>query len=166
MSTIEAEPIDIISNLGKTGQPIWGNCRVHLGDGTVVVTFENGRAKASPEVAKMLLGRSDMTVVDHAGVLRDAEAPTFRSPAESSQVASNPEADALREEARKALLAEGGDVPPFAIPAGFATHTAEEDHRCLAPKGDGTQCSNTAKDGGWACGLQPHAAAIAELTPA
>lgn len=60
-----------------------------------------------------------------------------------------------------------GDVR---IPDGFESQTADDHPRCLAAKGDGSQCQNAAKLDGdtvtWACGLAQHKDQVKELRAA
>lgn len=53
-----------------------------------------------------------------------------------------------------------------AIPPGFTAMTGDGELRCLAAKGDKSQCANPAVGSTSACGLPPHKAKVAELPDA
>lgn len=73
--------------------------------------------------------------------------------------------------AQEYLAEEGENVPePVAeptvekvvtVPEGFASTTSEGEPRCLARKGDGSQCANAAKGDTHACGLAKHQIQVA-----
>ena len=163
----EAATVDVVAALGPTGHPIFGECHLHLGDGTVV-HFVQGRAKVTPDEALRLVGRKDL----HVLAPQEEYAPPAAS--ETPDIGFNPnqaaddppppsDADRARDAARAELAAQGADVPDFPIPSGFATHTADEARRCLAAKGDGSQCANAAKPGTWACSLGVHVTKVDAL---
>jgi hypothetical protein len=182
----EAEQlVDIISGLDRNGAPKWGDCRLLLTEHQHPVNFTNGRAQVEPAIAKIVrdLNRADLMVVDRLGLItedvpepvkQEAPAPVDLTDEErkahealkSAKPQRTPEeTDRLRELQRQQLVAEGDpNVPPFPIPTGYATHTAEDEHRCLAAKGDGGQCTNAAKDNGWACGFANHQQQISSLS--
>lgn len=86
---------------------------------------------------------------------------------QAQTAASDEEAAAERLRLAQEHLAEEGITPPELevsdeasptpppVPAGFDATTADGQPRCLAAKGDGSQCANPAVDNG-SCGLAKH----------
>jgi hypothetical protein len=166
------ELVEVISTLTPNGHPQYGSCTFRAHEAEVV--FKDGRARVPPELAVLLVGRADMSVLDarttweppppNPGVSEpDLE---YVNPGSTDMPLPPPEPtaeDRARDEARIEALSEGMDVPNFPIPQGFVTHMEDDSRRCLAGKTDGSQCSNPAKLGTWACGLGAHVTAVAAL---
>jgi len=183
-----SEDYQVISNVSEQGEPLLGNCRLLLGDLTAEVEFRNGRSTVRPEWAHLLYRRGDVEIIgydpDTDPFNPDAANPASRPvpveepaavEAEAPAPDAAPEASPLSEEEREARVAaaeealreEGLEVPDRqevgpTVPEGFSMETADGEPRCLAAKGDGTQCANVADPETHACGIAAHAAQVAE----
>lgn len=117
------------------------NFTLHAGGGDPLV-FVDGVAEATAEQAAAVAHRTDLRAV-----------PRANAPAADDDAAGGPEQQ------------DAPDVP-VRVPEGFSPTTDEGKPRCLAAKGDGTQCVNEAVTGTHACGLAPHKTKVAQLQAA
>jgi len=158
--------VEVVSALTERGHPQYGECTLIVSD--KMIEFKDGRARVTEDVAVLLVNRSDMHVLSAPEQWTapptppGASEPTLEYENPGSVMAVTPE-DRARDAARVEALSQGMDVPDFPIPQGFITHLEDEQRRCLAGKHDGSQCSNPARDGSWACGLGTHIEAVAAL---
>lgn len=113
----------------------------------------------------------DGTITLPASALSDEQREAVRqaldiAPVEHETVKPTPGDEAALAAAKEYLADEGmaEDLPPVekvvTVPEGFSMTTTEGEKRCLARKGDGSQCSNAAKGDTTACGLKQHQAQL------
>lgn len=170
-----SEMLDVLSKLDQHDNPLLNNCTLALGE--LTLEFKNGRSKVPPQHAAQALLCPKLTIPGYDGPA--AEPPPNVAAAlpgdgdEGDEDAGTREA--LLQAAREHLQSEGVDVPETKESTktvesstkakgsnktkdpkdGFERETADGQPRCMARKGDGTQCANAAVDGD-ACRLAAH----------
>lgn len=96
-----------------------------------------------------------------------AEGEEVPEPVESSATGEQPGASGSTEPTEPTESTTSTADAPVPLPDGFVAFTAEGEHRCLARKGDGSQCHNAASEpDGWACGMAAHRKQVDELLAA
>lgn len=122
-------------------------------------------AAAAPQLAAsgLDLARLDPKVVAALEAVR----------ADDPDAARELEADLLKQQQAEAAAdngeAEAAPGPPalaVQVPDGFAATTEDGQARCLAAKGDGSQCNNAAVGASHACGIDKHKDQVAALAGA
>lgn len=180
----------------QTGQSYLNDASLLLGDGSTIVFTNGVAENVPESAVAMVRHRSDLIfeVRKDSPVADDAPTPAAAAPEPEPAEPPQPDPDPQDQQpnptevppdviaAQEHLRAEGLEVPdpdvakaaPIDAPnepliqlrPGFESTTADGARRCLAAKGDGTQCKNEAIQNTWACGMQPHQDQIAELQEA
>lgn len=183
--------VEVQSRLNSHGVPMLGDCVLHLNDGNDRIVFQGGRATAPARLADHLSRRPDVVVMQAyqapveeplIAIPAAPPAPVEQELAPNAEQPPAPTGDGDQTPADGADLSpevlaamehlkeEGEDVPavegepavePVTVPAGFEATTPDGQPRCLAAKGDGTQCANAARGGTSACQMPAH---ITKLT--